>query len=209
MWNLIPKEKMLPTRIMRFCCKRFKETGGTGNVVVTGVRWAESPNRRKNTGSLLIKNKGRKDTKFDENFEGQDVFQKTSKGGWITNSDDDEARRMLEMCYRTHKTTMNPIVDWETDEVWNFLKSEGVQYCSLYDEGFDRIGCIGCPMASPSMRARQFERWPTYRAAYINAIRKMLEVRAESGKPWGNGETPEEVFEWWVESDKLKAKEGG
>lgn len=50
MWNLIPKKKMPPTRIARYCCQYLKESNGEGRVTVTGVRWAESPNRRKNQG---------------------------------------------------------------------------------------------------------------------------------------------------------------
>lgn len=50
MWNLIPKKKMPPTRIARYCCQYLKESNGAGRVTVTGVRWAESPNRRKNQG---------------------------------------------------------------------------------------------------------------------------------------------------------------
>lgn len=49
MWNLIPKVKMPPTRIARYCCRVLKEGGGDGRFVITGVRWAES-NRRKRQG---------------------------------------------------------------------------------------------------------------------------------------------------------------
>ena len=45
MFQLVEKEKMLPTRLNRFCCKYLKETGGIGRVVVLGVRRAESQNR--------------------------------------------------------------------------------------------------------------------------------------------------------------------
>ena len=31
--------------------------------------------------------------------------------GIILNTDNDENRRMVEMCYRTHKTLVNPIID--------------------------------------------------------------------------------------------------
>ena len=42
MWNLIPKKKMPPTRIMRYCCQYLKESGGEGRFCITGVRHAES-----------------------------------------------------------------------------------------------------------------------------------------------------------------------
>lgn len=47
MWALIRKEGMLPLRQMRFCCRALKERGGTGRLVVTGVRWGESGRRSK------------------------------------------------------------------------------------------------------------------------------------------------------------------
>lgn len=51
MWNLIPRKKMPPTRIVRYCCEVLKESGGEGRFVVTGVRWAESA-RRKTLGGV-------------------------------------------------------------------------------------------------------------------------------------------------------------
>ncbi len=40
-------EKGYPTRQCRWCCKEYKETGGAGRTVVTGVRAAESSRRAK------------------------------------------------------------------------------------------------------------------------------------------------------------------
>ena len=46
MFKLILKEGCPPTRLMRYCCRIFKEGYGVGRVVLTGVRRAESQNRR-------------------------------------------------------------------------------------------------------------------------------------------------------------------
>lgn len=40
----------------------------------------------------------------------------------------------------THKgypefTRLNPIIDWNYEQVWTFLRDFQVPYCSLYDEG--------------------------------------------------------------------------
>ena len=81
MWNLIPKKLMPPTRLVRYCCTKLKECGGDGRFTVTGVRWAESNNRRANQGLVTIINKKEyKEEKFDEN---QD-FLVTNKGGWCS-----------------------------------------------------------------------------------------------------------------------------
>ena len=50
MWNLIPKKKMPPTRVVRYCCASLKETQGQGRFVITGVRKAESAKRSKRGG---------------------------------------------------------------------------------------------------------------------------------------------------------------
>jgi len=47
MWKLIVKERIPPTRRMRYCCKVLKEGGGKGRMIMTGVRWAESSSRSK------------------------------------------------------------------------------------------------------------------------------------------------------------------
>jgi len=47
MWQEIINKGTPPTRLMRFCCRTLKERGGTGRLVVTSIRWAESPRRAK------------------------------------------------------------------------------------------------------------------------------------------------------------------
>ena len=54
MRELIIKNQMPPTRLMRYCCQHLKELHGQGRVVVTGVRWAESGNRKKNQGLVTF-----------------------------------------------------------------------------------------------------------------------------------------------------------
>lgn len=47
MWQVIRENGMPPYRTMRYCCRTQKERGGTGRLVITGIRWAESGNRAK------------------------------------------------------------------------------------------------------------------------------------------------------------------
>ena len=42
MWNLIPKKKMPPTRIVRYCCQELKETSTPNRMTCVGVRKDES-----------------------------------------------------------------------------------------------------------------------------------------------------------------------
>lgn len=52
MWTLIPQKLMPPTRLARYCCEVLKEGGGRGRMITTGVRWAESVKRKKQSWNL-------------------------------------------------------------------------------------------------------------------------------------------------------------
>ena len=78
MWNLIPRKNMPPTRLARYCCAELKESGGAGRLTITGVRWAESANRKNNQGGVTITKKGA--VKELEQFNVD--FTKTDRGGW-------------------------------------------------------------------------------------------------------------------------------
>lgn len=79
MWNLIPKKLMPPTRLVRYCCDNLKESGGTGRITVTGVRWAESTNRKRNQGIVTFAYK--RAVKNSNLVENKD-FSLTIRGGW-------------------------------------------------------------------------------------------------------------------------------
>ena len=186
MWQLIERKLMPPTRIVRYCCAELKEEGGKGRFVVTGVRWEEST-KRKNT---------RKTIEFDSY--GSQSKKAKEKREIFLNSDNDEKRKMIENCQIKGKHILNPIIDWENWEVWEFIKSNNIKYPSLYDEGFDRLGCIGCPNAGKEGMLRDFNKWPNYKKKYIEAFEKMLNKRKEKGLITDKWQTGEEVFDWWI-----------
>ena len=196
MWSLIEKNTMPPTRIARYCCAKLKESGGEGRLTMTGVRWAESVNRKKNQGGITIMSKANSTVREIEEYGAE--FTKTDRGGLIMNLDNDNNRRSVEICYRTRKTIINPIIDWDDSDVWEFLNEVAkVPHCKLYDEGFKRIGCIGCPIGMARNMIKQFKRYPKYKAAYIKSMQKMCDNHPGEIKvaPHGKGE---EVFNWWI-----------
>lgn len=118
------------------------------------------------------------------------------------NEDNDENRRLAEFCYRTQKMLLNPIVDWTDEEVWEFLNEiVKVPHCCLYDEGYKRIGCIGCPMAGAEGQKREFDRYPKFRALYVRAFDRMVQKCKEDGQPttWKDGE---DVMRWWLKEEQ-------
>lgn len=99
----------------------------------------------------------------------------------MLNNDNDETRRMYETCIIKGKNILNPIIDWTQDDVWEFLYGLAVPYCCLYDEGFSRLGCIGCPNGGEKGMLQDFARYPKYEAAYLRAFDRMIKKRAEDG----------------------------
>ena len=185
MWKLIEKKMYPPTRIMRYCCDVLKEKGGMGRYVITGVRKAESANRSKR--------------KEIENYHSNKKYR------FYTN-DNKQARREIENCVKKGKIIFNPIVNWSNFEVWEFIKkTEKLKYCCLYDEGYTRLGCIGCPMATPEKRKKEFLRYPKFKNLYLLSFEKMLKERKRRGKT-SKWKSAEEVFEWWINPIKKKKK---
>jgi len=150
------KEGIPPLRYRRWCCREYKEHGGDGRVIVTGVRSEES-----------VKRKG---------------------------------RRMVEKCYNKPNTSfLHVIIDWTEIEVWEYIKKRELPYCSLYDEGQKRIGCLFCP--NNRNVEQQKKRWPKMYKAWRKAIYRLYYQQREKGKLQGY-DNPEAYFQWWLSGDR-------
>lgn len=187
MWNLIPRKLIPPTRLMRYCCAELKEGGGRGRFIATGVRWAESATRKKNRGSLEVIVPGKRQQSL------------------ILANDNDESRMLFESCQLKGERVVNPIIDWQEQDVLAYCEAEKIPMNPLYACGWKRVGCIGCPMAGKH-RYAEFARYPKYQQAYIAAFDRMLAERQRRGKTeggmrWGN--TGVDVFHWWMEDGVL------
>lgn len=172
MWNLIPRKKFPPTRLARYCCQYLKESSAPGRFVITGVRHSESVKRRKRGGLEISDKLSGKRERIDP---------------------DNPDQGLIHICQTKAQRILNPIIDWTDEEVWEFIKEYNVPYCKLYDEGFNRLGCIGCPMSTN--QRKELEKYPKYKAAYMKAFDKMLR-NINSGTTWKNAE---EVYKWWTE----------
>lgn len=173
MWSLIPKKKMPPTRLVRYCCAELKEAGGRGRFVVTGVRWAES-SKRKNTRHIAEVHSGG----------GKQLFS----------SDNMDDAPTFKFCHQEHKRILNPIVDWSDDDIWEFIRGYNVPYCELYDKGYKRLGCIGCPISTNQVH--ELDSYQKFKALYLKAFEKMLDnLTDKTNITW---ETADDVMTWWT-----------
>lgn len=201
MWQLIVDHCTPPTRLMRYCCADLKESSGHGEKLITGVRKAESRNRRDNQGVVTFP-KPKKELK--QKIEDNENFRLTGKGGVVLlNLDNAETREVVETCFRTNKTLINPLIDWSDDFVWWYIRHENIKLNPLYECGHCRVGCIGCPMAGKK-RYEEFAQYPKYKELYIKAFARMLVERERRGlktmPQWKNAQC---VFDWWMEDENI------
>ena len=82
---------------------------------------------------------------------------------WMTGlrSDETEFRTNLGRVeeYEGMPTKVNPIVDWTNEEVWRFIKDNGIPYNPLYDKGYASLGCKPCTLAGTWGRYERAGRW--------------------------------------------------
>ena len=107
-----------------------------------------------------------------------------------------QRRAMVETCRSLKaKSFLHPIIDWTAAEVWEYIRKEHLPYCSLYDEGFRRLGCVLCPMTSAKQSKRDMLRWPKIAGAWFRACQRYYERGPEGTKRWASAE---EMFNWWL-----------
>ena len=100
-----------------------------------------------------------------------------------------------------------PIIDWSDGDVWEYLDGKNLPHCSLYDEGFTRIGCVCCPLSPNNMR-RDAARWPkTAAMLYVGYCKNWDKAirsggKTTRGKPYRMLEhgTPRAAFDCWLDT---------
>ena len=168
------EKKILPSMRVRWCCAEYKETAGAGKVTLIGIRKAES-SRRAKRNEVEINNR-----KFSGDLDGLDEYRQEQKakrarrkskeqGVNITNADEEQT---LGCIHGKESLLISPIIYWTEKDVWEFLNDVvRVPHCSLYDEGWHRIGCIGCPMSSYKQKMIENKRYPHIKRGWIKAIK--------------------------------------
>ena len=173
-YQLAVEKQILPTMRVRWCCAEYKENTGAGRVTLIGIRHQES-SRRAKRNEVEISNR-----KYSGTLEGLDEYRnelkakrarrKSKKDGVnITNADQEQT---LGCISGKESLLISPIIHWTEQDVWEFLnKVMEVPHCSLYDEGWHRIGCIGCPMSSVNQKKIENIRYPHVKRNWIKAIK--------------------------------------
>lgn len=97
-----------------------------------------------------------------------------------------------------------PIVFWTDVHVWEFIRATDTPHCSLYDEGFTRLGCVDCPLASLDKREKERARWPKMAENWKRAVianwerwKDIPNTRTGKARMQADFPTGEDYYLWW------------
>lgn len=194
MWGLIPEKGIPPTRVARYCCKVLKETATPNRFVALGVRKDEST-RRRDRCEFEVRGENLKVAPKYSYEHTKEVYQDAHTHDEVWDC------KLITNAKKNKDLICNPIVNFTDEDVWLYIERNGIKTNPLYEKGYKRVGCIGCPMGTMQNRTKAFEDFPKYKLNYIKAFDRMLEKAKQEGKErdWKNGE---EVFEWWLGYEK-------
>lgn len=179
-YEMAKKKCMLPTKIMRWCCAEFKETSGAGKVTLIGIRREESVRRAKR-GEISTNIKGKRTEETFDQWSEHEEQMVTCVGG-------------------KDKILVSPIIYWTKRDVWEFLNSNNIPHCELYDQGYTRIGCICCPMSQLRQKRKEIERWPHVKRNWLKTIQWLI----DNGYVNYNFNDAETGFKWWISGKSFK-----
>jgi len=91
-----------------------------------------------------------------------------------------------------------PIYDWHDEDVWEFIYKYDLPIAPCYSDGCERLGCVGCPLATPQIRKFEFSIYPRY----YKAIKEAIKIGMLNNPQWkisvatdGNAE---QAMQWWL-----------
>jgi phosphoadenosine phosphosulfate reductase len=74
---------------------------------------------------------------------------------------------------RKIRKIFKPIFHWLEWHIWDFIEERNLVYSSLYDEGFERIGCVVCPyiMHGNLLKLKRNKaRWPQFYRVFEKVV---------------------------------------
>lgn len=173
------ENKGLPMMNSRFCCSRLKENLGAGNLMIDGVRAAESIKRAAYT-EVMVRSRRK------ENVE---------KGRTRTL---EEVKENHHRCIKgKDRLDVHPILEWTDADVWQFIAQQGLPYNPTY-RVIGRVGCMYCPYASRKQIIGYISKYPLYWDRLLRAIQVFLKKKPIF-------EYADQYFNWWISGKTLEA----
>jgi phosphoadenosine phosphosulfate reductase len=101
---------------------------------------------------------------------------------------------MVGLHKRSRRVFIRPLANWDSEFLWDFIRSEKLPYPNLYDDGFKRLGCVGCPLIGRADKEKEFARWPNIAQRWREAAKYCYDLKA----PWDSFKNFQEYYECWM-----------
>lgn len=115
-------------------------------------------------------------------------------------------RRKSQECFvqlKKGKSLLRPIIEFDNYDIWQYIRENKLPYCTLYDEGFRRLGCVLCPFSREI--EKEIMHFPKIANLWLLACNRIVAGNIERGhlSPKGKPrkhifQTGQELFDWWV-----------
>lgn len=115
-------------------------------------------------------------------------------------------RNMFEMLHKSGTFSIFPMFEWDNNEIWEYIKINNLKVCSLYDEGYKRLGCVMCPQKGSKGMKADAERWPKIANNYKKWFQEMFDHWTAKGKSFKNWKSGNDIYEWWITEPKKKTQ---
>lgn len=210
MWKQIEERGIPPTRLARYCCDVLKEGSTQNRMIAIGVRKAESVGRV-GRSDFATRGKVKREARWFNLDHAEKVFDDAKRISEELNKPIEEEDvydcTLIRNAKANNELICYPIYDFTDVEVWRYIRQNQIEVNPLYDKGFKRVGCLGCPLGGARQMRKEFAMYPHTKELYIKAFDRMMEKRREKGKDDVTGkegfhkwETGQDVFDWWMNS---------
>ena len=66
---------------------------------------------------------------------------------------------LIEWDNLNNKIKINPLIDWNSEDLWDYIRQNNIPYNPLHDKGYPSIGCLPCTRAIESGEDIRAGRW--------------------------------------------------
>jgi phosphoadenosine phosphosulfate reductase len=104
--------------------------------------------------------------------------------------------KMYSVCHSDiTKRFLHPVIDFTTKDVWDYIHQNNLPYCSLYDFGFKRLGCVLCPMETAKQKIIEANRYPRLAEAWRKSAFRYWEKGTKGARKYSS---PQAFWDWYM-----------
>jgi len=90
-----------------------------------------------------------------------------------------------------------PLFYWNEAQIWEFIEYHDLLVPRLYDEGFNRIGCVVCPFHSEKEHEIGKRKWPTFYRKWEHEVMTLWWRNKAQGKTMYHNHPEDYLRDWY------------